>query len=374
MEGSLATTMPIASLGPPATAAQTALFKDFMASNGLPLAGHTLEGAMLQFVGPQSPQVWRTLAALLLEDLLGEDRAAEMEIGRLSDDELVKLTAAIWKKIPKDDRERVFKQFIASSGAAVAARQSVGAEPSPAPRAPRVAAQEARQTIQQLIGSNDAGGPMQMPGQRRRGTPSPSDSSSSTDSDRETDGTKSDKSEASKRHSSKAFLRKISFRNPKILLDPFKWGKAFQHGETIGDLQHELLAQLGVNKLRISRPNEWTTELAESLVELLLQWVSDSSDFNIPTTLVEILFRCKLYGEGASKEGIEEAIAIIRGEKMPKSFRRAFAKAKKSQGKRPARSLDSKMPDRDRIPKEKWDKMSQEERQKVLDRRAARRK
>jgi len=109
-------------------------------------------------------------------------------------------------------------------------------------------------------------------------------------------------------------------------------------------------------------------------ISKLYSGVAALRDVSIPTLVVELLFRWDLYGQGASKEAIEEAIAALRGEKLPKGFRKALQKAKKSTSAkaREARKTTMYKTSTGRIPKDQRDKMSPEERNKAIEKRRKR--
>ena len=174
--------------------------------------------------------------------------------------------------------------------------------------------------------------------------------SSSSDSDDSSSQPRSDPSQ-----SGGIVPADTSFANPAMLYMPKFWMYAFQSGQTDGDLRRELLLQFGISKLRISHPGDWKLDLAEELVEVLVLMSWSATDEQCMDRIIHILFRIRLFQEGAPAADIDKAMSKLRGYKLPKHFRSAAASIKKQL---PSGSTSRKSPvSTARLPKEQWNKM-----------------
>lgn len=345
-------------------ASQALLFRDFLVSNSLAPASTNMESTMLAFVGVQNPDVWKLFVANLLEDMLGEEKAKELELSLLSGEEIIKLAASLWKKIAPVDRERVFKTFLTASGAAIAARRSITRDPSPPPRAPRQAAQEAKAMMGQLLNERD--GPNQtLTGQRLPRDREPSlKTAKSDDESSSTNESDSERNEESDKEMTYT-LSRSNFKNPKILLQPKKWIATLNSGATTSDLLRELRTQLSVDKMLRDHPNEWTTTIHSALADLVIEWISEPRSLTVPEHILQIMFRFHLYAQGANKNQIEEGMQTLMGSQLPKKFRDAQKKASKASTKKETKSFQprersnySAKPS-GRVPPEVWKTLTQ---------------
>jgi hypothetical protein len=117
-----------------------------------------------------------------------------------------------------------------------------------------------------------------------------------------------------------------------------RWEEAFARGASLEDLRAALLAQLGVANALVSKPGVWDTKLAQTLVDLLLLWAAGRGE-ELGQELFDLLFRVSLSLAGAAPTDIEKAVAKLRGEKLPKEFRKALAAANlPSDGRRKAKT------------------------------------
>lgn len=376
--------------------------KQYLLQYGLVLPGPKLEGEVLQLIGTQAPSVWRNVLELTLAEVLGDETAADIEVRKFTSDELLWSLGAVFKKIAVSERTDVFKKALEIAVGNSRIRNSIERAESPPARVPelppprvpvqahvkddngqpsgrpaRAAKIEANQRLTEINQENVEDGPLHQHGLRlhkvrRKDDPS-SSSSSSTKSKEDDDEESSTTYRSTTRSLSQS---RTSFKDPKILYIPENWERAFGSGETSAHLEVEIRKQLGVNLLHSKFPGEWTTTLADRMVELAVQWAENPADVAVPEGIIEVLYRCKLFSEGKTKEQIEEAAAVLRGEKLPKKFREANKKANKKQHSMQRRLRNTTRDNSGsttRLSKEEWQKLSPEEQEKIKKQRKTRR-
>lgn len=341
-------------------------FATFVEELGLRMAGTTVTNELLATVGPQSPDVWRQIARSTVEEVLGEESLETVGLDFLTPEEVVGLAGAAFKKLKKENRRTIIREIVATISGANAARQSLSPEPSRPGRERRTAAVEAENAIAGQLGQNVGGGLRQPKGQRQDDEiEDDSPSTESLESDTGESETNSDKETRSfKKKRTK--LIDPTFRNPKVLFDVRRWEKAFRNGESIDDLRRQLRRQLSVGTLEAHHQNEWQTEVAGDLLEVLVAWFENPTKIAVGNDLLEILFRFHLWASGSGKDEIERGMSELKNFKLPKAFRKAVSKAKKKkQGSsyQPTRSTPAKATESQEqrfLPRDVWAKLSPE--------------
>ena len=149
-----------------------------------------------------------------------------------------------------------------------------------------------------------------------------------------------------------------SFRNPSVLFLPEQWNAAFNAGQTLEDFRRELLLQFGIQRLRRDQPHAWTTDLGEQIVEIVALCTIEGSSTEVLSMLVAILFRLRLFAQGAPSEEIDKAMSKLRGYKLPKVFRAASAGIKKATTKAPYVHPPASTTVTGRLPPAVWKAMS----------------
>jgi hypothetical protein len=335
-----------------------------------------LEQDMLKLCGVQSPETWRLATARLLEEVVNEEIAAEVPVDTFDPEELVWTAAAVFKKIKPEDRERIFADIFARSGAAALARRSVDRQPSPPPRAPRAAAVEARQTLATAL--NEHRGPQQLEGQREQMQSETLRQIRDEDLDEELEDILDERSVLSRGRESQlgnTTSRRNRFRDPGILWNPQKWNLERQIDTTSRELEDRLLQESNHDKL-----SGYTREVVEIASKLAALWYEDPSDLQIPELALDLCFRARLWAKpGATNEAVEAAMGVARSARLPLHLRRAEAAFSKK-AKAPTRKNDRKIDQRSRspetksssrsqarVPKEVWDALSPQQRKAIME-------
>ena len=193
---------------------------------------------------------------------------------------------------------------------------------------------------------------------RSKGDPSGSSSSSSNSSESKSTAFSSNAS-----HKTESLPVDPSFRNPTVLFLPKHWERAFSSGQTVEDLRRELLLQFEIQRLRREQPGSWTTDLGERLCEIVIMLALEGVSFDMISMHIEILFRLRLYAQGAPSDEIEMAMAKLRGFKLPKIFRSAATAIKHSTRPSTAKHTGGSAPKQPpavagRLPPSVWKAMS----------------
>jgi hypothetical protein len=121
------------------------------------------------------------------------------------------------------------------------------------------------------------------------------------------------------------------FENPRVLLEPRRWRRVAER-DGIEDLRRQLRNQLGVEKLAVTQPGKWTTQIAEDL-SATLPLLLEGSTVLAAEKLLEVLWRFKGLSDGASPQAIEESVRVLKGAKLPKQFQDAAKKLKSAPAK-----------------------------------------
>ncbi len=284
---------------------------------------------------------------------------------------------------------------------AIMAHDSLTREVSPDPRPTRVAAQMSRDFVRTVVEAekNDGlvGETLAPPGAKTtkgaakaaKGTkalPFVVPDEDNTDDDEEDEkSTLSGESTRSKREDDAARATRKAressqqlqegFRHPSVLFDVAKWPAALRY-QSPDDLRRELWSQMHVAEAALSRPNEFTTELAKTLVDILVLY-AEANDEEMAAKTVELLWRCSLFFRGVPGNQIPNLVATKRSHKLPKEFRDAEKKiatitaAVRRQNPtrrqpQPTHQGGRREQRQQRVPPEEWNKMSKQDRDAII--------
>ncbi len=165
------------------------------------------------------------------------------------------------------------------------------------------------------------------------------------------------------------------FRDPKTLWEPKRWSKALAKGQTVNDLEQAL-----VRESRLPETKAFTYETGRLLIDMCVALARGKPQLAAELAL-NGLFRQALFVNGANPE---RGILALRGDKLPARYRKAISEAQKRtsgtdnlsttkpwQGRGGSQSR-GRGRTTDRLPKEVWDTLTEEQKKKFIESRSRR--